>query len=65
MRRVRVLTAALFAYIGTDEEMEAFSATTGVLLFSTTLGNWSPPAVLDGRVFTGSTQGFVRAFGLR
>jgi outer membrane protein assembly factor BamB len=55
-------------YVGTvepDKRLYAFNAATGALLWSYHIGlDLSSPAVADGRVFVGSYDGNVYAFGL-
>jgi outer membrane protein assembly factor BamB len=55
-------------YVGTDQQLVAHSAATGALLFSTVIGtdaaNMSSPAVVNGRVYTGSGEGVVRVLSL-
>ena len=56
-------------YAGTDAGLVAYSAATGAPLFSTQVSqgfaNMSSPAVVDGRVYSGSGQGTIMVFGLR
>jgi eukaryotic-like serine/threonine-protein kinase len=55
-------------YAGTDGGLVAHNAATGVPLFSSqfsqSFANMSSPAVVDGRVYTGSGDGAVMVFGL-
>lgn len=56
-------------YIVSDFDLEAYSASSGQLLFSYPVSSseetTSAPAVVNGRVYVGSADGVVRAFGLR
>jgi len=56
-------------YVGTDQRLVAHSAATGALLFSTVISaeaaDMSSPAVVNGRVYTGSGEGVIRVLGLR
>ena len=56
-------------YAGTDSGIVAHNAATGVLLWTDPFGlgmaNMSSPAVVDGRIYTGSGEGTVTVFGLR
>jgi len=55
-------------YAGTDAGLVAHSAATGAPLYSTQISqgyaNMSSPAVVDGRVYTGSGEGTIMVFGL-
>lgn len=55
-------------YAGTDEVLVAHDAATGAPLWSTQIStgmaNMSSPAVVDGRVYTGSGEGTVEVFAL-
>jgi outer membrane protein assembly factor BamB len=56
-------------YIAAVSDLEAYSASSGRLLFSYPIsiseGTTSAPTVVNGRVYVGSADGVVRAFGLR
>jgi outer membrane protein assembly factor BamB len=55
-------------YAGTDSGIVAHNAATGVPLwadpFGINMANMSSPAIVDGRIYTGSGEGTVMVFGL-
>jgi outer membrane protein assembly factor BamB len=55
-------------YVGTDQQLVAYNAVTGALLYqsdtTTTLASWASPAVVNGRVYMGSGDNRVMVLGL-
>lgn len=55
-------------YVATDQQLVAHSAATGAAIFSTVIGtdaaDMSSPAIVNGRVYTGSGEGVVRVLSL-
>jgi outer membrane protein assembly factor BamB len=56
-------------YFGTDEQLVAYDAATGNLLYlsqiSTSIASMASPAVVDGRVYMGSGDDEMLVLGLR
>ena len=55
-------------YVGTDQELLAYNAATGALIYSsqisTNMASMSSPAVVNGRIYTGSGDGAVLVLAL-
>jgi outer membrane protein assembly factor BamB len=56
-------------YFGTDEQLVAYNAVTGALLYlsqiSASTASMASPAVVDGRIYMGSGNDEMLVLGLR